>query len=76
MWLVIDNFDSLNMDISLILKTIGIGILVAVAAQILQRTGREEQATLVTLAGVIVVLIMLVSEIGELFLTIKNIFDL
>lgn len=64
------------MDISLILKTIGIGILVAVATQILQRSGREEQATLVTLAGVIVVLIMLVSEIGELFSTIKNIFEL
>ncbi len=64
------------MDISLILKTIGVGILVAVATQILQRSGREEQATLVTLVGVVVVLIMLVTEIGELFTSIKSIFEL
>lgn len=76
MRLVIDYSHNIKMDISLILKTIGIGILVAVATQILQRSGREEQATMVTLAGVIVVLIMLVSEIGELFSTIKNIFEL
>ena len=64
------------MDISLILKTIGVGILVAVATQILQRSDREEQATLVTLVGVVVVLIMLVTEIGELFTSIKSIFEL
>ena len=64
------------MDISLILKTIGVGILVAVATQILQRSGREEQATLVTLVGVVVVLIMLVTEIGELFTSVKSIFEL
>ena len=64
------------MDISLILKTIGVGILVAVATQILQRSGREEQATLVTLVGVVVVLIMLVTEIGELLTSIKSIFEL
>lgn len=64
------------MDITLVLKTIGVGMLVAVATQILQKSGREEQATLVTLVGVVVVLIMLVSEIGELFSSIKTIFDL
>jgi len=64
------------MDITLILKTIGVGILVAVATQILQRSGREEQATLVTIVGVVVVLVMLVSEIGDLFTSIKTIFDL
>ncbi len=64
------------MDVSLILKTVGIGILVAVAVQILQRSGREEQATLVTVVGVVVVLFMLVGEIGDLFESIKTIFEL
>lgn len=64
------------MDISLILKTVGVGILVSVAVQILQRSGREEQATLVTIVGIVVVLLMLVTEIGDLFNSIKTIFEL
>ncbi len=64
------------MDISLILKTVGVGILVSVAVQILQRSGREEQATLVTIVGIVVVLLMLVGEIGDLFDSIKSIFEL
>ena len=64
------------MDISLILKTIGVGVLVTVAAQILQRYGRDEQATLVTVVGVIAVLLMLVGEMGDLFTSIRTIFDL
>ena len=62
------------MDVSLILRVAGIGILVAVAAQILQKSGRDEQATLVTVAGVIVVFLMLVQEIGNLFDTVRGIF--
>ena len=64
------------MDITLILKTIGIGVLVTVASQILQRYGRDEQATLVTVVGVVVVLLMLVGEIGTLFSSIQTIFEL
>lgn len=64
------------MEVSLILKTVGVGILVTVAVQILQRSGREEQATLVTVVGVVVVLLMLVSEIGDLFKDIRTIFDI
>ena len=62
------------MDVSLILRVAGIGILVAVAAQILQKSGRDEQATFVTVAGVIVVFLMLVQEIGTLFDTVRSTF--
>ncbi len=62
------------MDISLIIKIAGIGILVAVAAQILGKTGRDEQATFVTIAGILVVLMLLVGYIGELFDAIREIF--
>lgn len=64
------------MDISLILKIAGVGILVSVATQILSKTGRDEQATLLTVAGIIVVLVMLVGEIGELFDRIRSVFGL
>ena len=62
------------MDISLILKVAGIGILVAVSAQILSKYGRDEQATFVGIAGAIVVFLMLVQEIGQLFETVRDIF--
>ena len=61
------------MDVSLILKTVGVGILVAVANQILQRAGRDEQAMLVTVVGIVVVLLMLVGEIGTLFETVQTV---
>ena len=62
------------MDVGLILKVVGVGIMVAVAAQILSKSGRDEQATLVTVAGLIVVFFMLVREIGTLFDTVRDIF--
>ncbi|MBQ1956922.1 MAG: stage III sporulation protein AC [Clostridia bacterium] len=62
------------MDISMILKIAGVGILVSVAAQILSKSGRDEQATLVTVAGIVVVLIMLVEKIGDLFELIQTVF--
>ncbi len=62
------------MDVSLILRVAGVGILVAIAAQILQKSGRDEQATFVTVSGVIVVFLMLVQEIGNLFDTVRGIF--
>ena len=55
------------MDIGIILKVAGVGILVSAAAQILSKSGRDEQAMLVTISGIIVVLIMLVGEIEKLF---------
>ena len=62
------------MEISLILRVVGIGILVAIAAQILSKSGRDEQAMLVTISGLVVVFLMLVQEIGTLFDTVRNIF--
>ncbi len=62
------------MDIGLILKVAGVGILVSVACQILSRSGREEQSMLVSLAGVIIVLALLVGEIGSLFATVREVF--
>lgn len=64
------------MDISIILKIAGVGLLIAVAYQILQRSGREEQALLLSLAGVVFVLLILVGEIGELFEKIRGIFGI
>jgi stage III sporulation protein AC len=52
----------------------GVGILVTVAAQILSKSGRDEQATLVTVAGLVVVFLLLVQEIGSLFDTVRDIF--
>ncbi len=54
------------MDISLIIKVAGVGILVSVATQILTKSGRDEQSMLVTLAGIVVVLLLLVDEIAAL----------
>jgi stage III sporulation protein AC len=65
-----------SMDISLIFKVAGVGILVAVSAQILSKYGRDEQATFVGLAGIIVVLLMLVGELGELLSAVRDIFGL
>ncbi len=64
------------MDVSLILKVAGVGLLVSVAQQILSRTGRDEQAMLVSLAGVILVLLLLVEEIGNLFHLVESVFGL
>ncbi len=64
------------MDIDFIFKIAAIGIIVAVLHQLLVRSGREEQAMLTTLAGLIVVLGMIVREISNLFSLIKSLFGL
>lgn len=64
------------MDVSLILKVAGIGLLVTVAHQILSKAGRDEQAMLVTVAGIVIVLLMLVEEIGRLFESVREVFGL
>ena len=62
------------MDISLIIKIAGIGLLVAVATQILSKTGRDEQAMFVTLAGILVALMLLVNQIRDLFDFVASVF--
>lgn len=64
------------MDVDFIFKVAAIGIIVTVLNQLLVRSGREEQAMLTTLAGLVVVLMMLVQSIGDLFSTIKSVFGL
>ena len=64
------------MDVSLVLRVIGIGVLVAVAAQILNKSGRDEQATLAVVAGIVAVFLMLIREIGNLFDIIRTTFGL
>ncbi|MGN1481661.1 stage III sporulation protein AC [Porcipelethomonas sp.] len=64
------------MDVDLIFKIAGIGIIVAVLNLVLKRAEREEQAMMTTLAGLIVVLMMIISSISELFDTVKSVFGL
>ena len=66
----------LQMDIDLVFKIAAIGIIVAVLNQLLIRSGREDQAMMTTLAGLIVVLSMLVQQISDLFISIKSLFNL
>lgn len=62
------------MDVDLIFKIAGMGIIVAVLSQLLKRAERDEQALMITIAGLVVVMLMLVSEISKLFETIKDAF--
>lgn len=64
------------MDVDLIFKIAGIGIIVAVLNLVLKRAEREEQAMMTTLAGLIVVLMMIISSISDLFDTVKSAFGL
>lgn len=62
------------MDVGIILKIAGVGFLVSVTSQILGKYGRDDQAMFVGISGIIVVLIMLLGEVGELFDSIADIF--
>lgn len=64
------------MDVDLVFKIAAVGIVVSVLNQVLTRSGREEQATMTTLAGLVVVLMMVVEKISDLFLLVKTLFGL
>ena len=64
------------MNVDLIFKIAAVGILVSVLNQVLVRAGRDEQATMVTLTALVVVLMMVVQEIAQLFTLIKSLFGL
>ena len=66
----------MSMDIDLIFKIAAIGIIVSILNQVLSRSGREEQATMTTLTGLVVVLMMVVQEIAQLFTMVKTLFHL
>lgn len=63
------------MDVDLIFKIAAIGIIVSILNQVLSRSGRDEQATMTTLAGLVVVLMMLTQKIAELFQLVKTLFQ-
>lgn len=65
----------MNMEIDLIFKIAAIGIIVSILNQVLTRSGREEQATMTSLAGLVVVLMILTQKIADLFDLVKNLFD-
>jgi stage III sporulation protein AC len=64
------------MDISLILKITGIGILISVACQILSKSGRDEQATLLSIGGIIMVMLLIIGEIEGLFEALSRVFGI
>ena len=64
------------MEVSLILKVAGVGVIVTVICQMLSKAGRDEQALYVSLAGIIACLMILVGELGELFETVKEVFGI
>ena len=63
------------MDVDLVFKIAAIGILVAVLGQLLTRSGRDEQALMTTIAGLVVVLVLVIQKISELFALIKQLFS-
>ena len=63
------------MDVDLIFKIAAIGIIVSILNQVLVRSGREEQATMTTLAALVVVLMIVVQKIAELFTMVKSLFQ-
>ena len=64
------------MNVTLIIKIAGVGLLASVACQILQKSGKDEQATFVTIAGIIVALMLLISQIKELFDLVTTVFGM
>lgn len=66
----------MSMEIDLIFKIAAIGIIVSILNQVLSRSGREEQATMTTLTGLVVVLMMVAQKIFDLFELVKRLFDL
>lgn len=64
------------MDIDLLFKIAGVGILVAVLSQVLTKAGREDQAMMVTLTGLIIVLMLVINQISNLFETVRTVFKL
>ena len=66
----------MSFDVDILFKIAGIGIAIALLNQILSKAGRDEQATLVSITGIVIVLIMLVGEIGTLFETLREVFGI
>lgn len=64
------------MDVDLILKVAGVGMIITVVCQVMSRAGRDEQSTMVSLAGTVVILILIAERVGELIMTLRRVFGL
>ena len=64
------------MDVDLILKVAGIGMIITVVCQIMSKAGKEEQSTMVSLAGMVIILLLIAERVGDLVSTLKNVFGL
>lgn len=64
------------MDVELILKVAGVAMIITVVCQIMSRLGRDEQSGLVSLAGTVLILILLAERVGTLIMTLKDVFGL
>lgn len=69
-------FGGAGLDFELILKVAGVGMIVTVVCQIMSKAGRDEQSTLVSLVGMVVILILLADKLGELVKTLRQVFGL
>ena len=74
-WGCTGHFIRLDMEIDLIFKIAAVGIIVSILNQVLSRTGRDEQATMTTLAGLVVVLMIVAQKIYDLFDLVKTLFE-
>lgn len=66
----------ISLEVDLLFKIAGIGILVAVLNQVLAKAGREDQAMMITITGLIIVLMLVITKISELFNSVRSIFNL
>ena len=64
------------MDVDIILKIAGISMIITVVCQIMSKAGRDEQSTMVSLAGMVVILLMIAQRVGDLLTTLKQVFGL
>lgn len=64
------------MDVDLIMKVAGVGMIVAVVCQILGKAGREDQATLVSITGIVIILVIIIEQLGQMLETLRRIFGL
>ena len=64
------------MDLSLLMKIAGIGMLVAVVCQILSKMGKDDQSTMVSIGGIILIMLIIVEELGELIEAVKGVFGI
>lgn len=64
------------MDIDLILKVAGVGMIITVVCQIMSKAGKDEQSTMVSLAGTVIILILIAERVGDLIKTLRDVFGL